>query len=608
MPSLDLILISESLTLPGLFTQRAKRTPDHTAYMQYREKMRQWKGYTWQEMFQEMLGWQHGLLRVGLKKGDRIAIFYKNSVEWVLAEQASLSLGLVVVPLYPWDNAENIAHILADSGCRLLFTGNMAQWQILAVHRDHFPELMYLVLMEETDGLDDDAYIRVVKTTDWPSLSHTHPAQPAGLKISADDLATIIYTSGTTGPPKGVMLSHHNVLWNAQAVVKVIPGYLEDLFLSFLPLSHSFERTVGYYIPMMSGSTIAYARSVKDLAEDMLTLRPTILIAVPRIFEKIYGKIQTRMAEKKGLQAILLNWTIRVGRLRFAALQNKKQPSIWQQLAWVPLNRLVAGKILKKLGGRLRLTVSGGAPLHEKVSNFFLALGLPLVQGYGLTEAAPVVSTNSLDDNVPESVGRPLQGVEIQISKDDELFVRSPAVMSGYWGIPSEKEKVLGTDGWLHTGDIVTIKEKRIYIKGRLKDILVTSTGEKISPTDLEMSVLQDPLFHQMMIVGEGKPFITGLIVLNKEIWPSFAKDLSLDPDDPSSLVSVSLQDEVLKRIETLTSDFPSYASIRKIFLTLEPWTIENGLVTPTMKLKRFEIENYLNREINKMYANHIIV
>ena len=296
-------------------------------------------------------------------------------------------------------------------------------------------------------------------------------------------LATLVYTSGTTGRPKGVMLSHHNILWNAEATLKAIPGYREDVYLSLLPLSHMFERTVGYYVPIMAGSTVGFARSLKDLSKDIGIIRPTLLIAVPQIYEGIRTKMQHQLEEQGRLARLLVNWTLAIGWERFSETQKRpEQPHWWHATAWSMLNHLVAGRILARLGGRLRIAVSGGGPLYAETARFFIGLGLPVVQGYGLTEASPVLAANRLDDNIPDSVGPALPGVEIRIGGDNELLARSPGIMLGYWNKPEETRVAIDAEGWLHTGDKAHISNGHVFISGRLKEILVTSTGEKIPP------------------------------------------------------------------------------------------------------------------------------
>ncbi len=601
----DIISCAEAGTLPGLFLRRIERTPEAVAYQQYDPAGQRWISYTWREVRLQYSRWQQALAGENLEAGDRVAIAMRNSVEWVCFEQAALSLGLVVVPLCTWDSPGNIAYILSDSGSRILLIGTDQQWQVLAEHCARLPALE-LILCLERDGLTGAPQnIKFRHVADWLP---EQPEAPVNRATDPHKLATIVYTSGTTGCPKGVMLSHMNILWNAEAVLKVNPGYREDIFLSFLPLSHTFERTVGYYVPMMAGGSVVYARSSRDLAEDLLTIRPTVLVSVPRIFERIYAKIQQQLKKKNALVRFLFRWAEDVGWHRFEAAQGRvSHARPVERILWPILHRLVAAKVLGGLGGRVRFAVSGGAPLQERLSRFFVGLGLPLVQGFGLTETAPVISTNRLENNVPASVGEPLPGVEVKIERNGELLVRSPGVMLGYWNRPEDTRAAIDDDGWLHTGDIAEILDHRIFIRGRLKEILVTSTGEKVSPADLEASIVLDPLFKQAMVVGEGRPYIAALLVLNPDAWQVFASGLDLDPEDPSSLRSPAAIKAVIKKIAGLLQKFPAHAQVRSVYMTLEPWTIQNGMITATMKLKRPEIERQFAEQIRKLYVRHDI-
>src|ERR1019366_9284057 len=596
--TLDLISGAEARTLPGLFLRRCEKTPEAEAYRQY-DPAGTWRSYRWREIKALAGRWRAALARENLAPGERVAVLLRNSVEWVCFDQAAQSLGLAVVPLYVTDNPENIAHILRDSDARALLLRTSEQWQALAPLRARFPGLARVLCLERAAMAVAGAGIELSFVSDW--LAVEEEPMSAG-QVDAHALATIVYTSGTTGRPKGVMLSHYNILSNAEAVLKFVPAYREDLFLSFLPLSHAFERTVGYYLPIMTGSTVAFARSAQELAQDLLAIRPTVLVSVPRIYDLAYARVQLGL-EKKGFAArALFAWAERIGWRRFEAAQGRGAAAgRLANLPWPLLRRLVADQILARFGGRLRLAISGGAPLSPTLARSFIGLGVPLLQGYGLTEAAPIVSVNLSDDNVPDSVGAPLPGVEIKLAGQDELLLRGPNVMLGYWNCPQDTREAIDADGWLHTGDQARIVGRRLYITGRLKEILITSTGEKIAPADLEMAITSDPLFAQAMVVGEGMPYLAALIVLGPEAWLEAAKTLSLDAGDPASLKSAALLRAVRDKIRRLLRRFPSHTRVRETWLTLQPWTIENGLITPTLKIKRAQIEQRFAREIREL-------
>ncbi len=598
----DTISAAEASTLPGLLKCRIERTPSSPAYQQYDRKQNRWVSYCWQEIGNSIARWQQGLIKESLAAGDRVAILLANSVEWVCFEQAALALGLVVVPLYTWDSPENLAYLLKDSGSRLLLTGTAEQWLKLVPLATSFPELDKVICLEEKP---------LAKAPDisTDSISQWLPSDAGEITIhpdNPDSLATIVYTSGTTGPPKGVMLSHYNILWNAEAILKVIPCYTSDVLLSFLPLSHTFERTAGYYTPMMAGSSVAYARSMEDLGEDLRTIRPTIIISVPRIFEKVYAKVRHQLQQKSSFAQWLFQLTLDTGRHHFETSQGRASSSVFREnLLWPLLQRIAAAKILDRLGGRIRFAVSGGAPLHEAVSRFFLSLGLPLLQGYGLTEVAPVVSTNSLDHNIPASVGPPLPEVQCRIGRENELLVKSPGLMSGYWNLPDKTKEAIDSEGWLHTGDVVEMENSDIHIRGRLKEIIVTSTGEKVPPVDLEMTIGGDPLFDHVMVVGEGMPYLAALLVLHRSSWNELAEECGLDPDEDSALQEPAAKQAVIKKLEALLHEFPGNARIRTVSLLLDDWSIANGLLTPTLKLKRETVEHRYAAVIKELYKGH---
>ena len=597
----DFISSSEAGNLTGLLRCRAARSPDAIAYRQYDNNSELWQTFTWRQVEEEIVRWRGAIANAELKPGDRVAIMHRNSVEWILFEQAALSLGLVVVPIYYKDNPGNVAFILGNCGASLLLVGGSAQWRELAPLRDQFPELKTVIALK--DAPENSPALNSHHIADWLSAYST-TAEPHN--VAQDDLASIVYTSGTTGRPKGVMLSHRNILFNAEAIAGAVPAYKEDVFLSFLPLSHMLERTAGYYYPMLSGSEVVFARSVQTLVEDLKTVQPTVLISVPRMFERAYSRIEETLSKKGALAQHLFRLAKDIGWQRFEWLQGRGQPLSWgQRLLWPVLHALVVKKILARLGGRLRLTISGGGRLDEQIARCFLGFGLPILQGYGLTEASPVVSGNLEHDNVPDSVGPPLPGVKVRLGNNNELLVGGPGVMLGYWQRPDATADTFDAEGWLRTGDIAEIIDDKIFIRGRIKDILVTSTGEKVPRVDLEVTIGRDHLFEQVVVVGEGKPFLAALIVLQAEAWQGLASQLGMDPDHPASLQAAEVKSAILQRINAQLHEFPAYARIRAVHLTLEPWTIENGLMTSTQKLRRTQIMERLQEAIEALYAGH---
>jgi long-chain acyl-CoA synthetase len=586
-------------TLAGLFRERIRRTPDKVAYRQFDVKSGQWQDSTWAEMGAEVARWQDAMASEGLQQGDRVAILMRNCKEWVTFDQAALGCGLVVVPLYTDDRPENTAYIINNSGAKILFLQGEDQWRGILEVLDHLDGLLRILTLEPVTVPAQETRIRTI--AEWAgepgSELHTDDAPPG-------ELATIVYTSGTTGRPKGVMLSHSNILLNADSALDIVQMLPQDLLISFLPLSHTFERTVGYYIPMMVGASIAYARSIPELAEDLQTIKPTLMISVPRIYERVYNKIQAGLAEKSPLATRLFRLAVGTGWKRFLHRQRRGgwHPSF---LLWPLLNKLVAAKIMARLGGNMHLAASGGAPLPTPIAKVFIGLGLNLIQGYGLTETSPILTANPEEDNDPGSVGIPLRGLELRIAENDELLARGPNIMLGYWDNPEATAAVIDADGWFHTGDKARIENNHVYITGRLKEILVMANGEKVPPADMEMAIALDPLFEQVMVIGDARPFLTVVTVLNRDQWEVYARGMGLDPDAPESLRKPELQQALCEKLSGHLSEFPGYAQVHGITCTLEPWTIDNGLITPTLKLKRNRIMEHFAADIQRMYAGH---
>ena len=601
----SIIPVDEAKTLDGLFRARVQRSPQKEAYRYFNPISEEWANYTWEQMNQWVARWQAALMKESLAAGDRVAVMMKNCPEWVMFEQAALGLGLVVIPLYTDDRVENAAYVINDANVKLLLLDNSHQWQqFLTIHNEIEGLQRVLILRPfEPDSIDACDHVRVVAAMDW--LSSVHANEVQHIPSDPHALATIIYTSGTSGRPKGVMLSHHNILSNVASCLQVIPVQPDDLLLSFLPLSHTFERTSGYYVPMMAGATIAYARSIPQLQEDLLTIRPTLLISVPRIYERVYAGIRAKLAEGSGFARWLFNFAVETGYSRFELQQGRAYQRL-SHVLWPILKKLVADKVMAKLGGRLRMAMSGGAALPAEVSRIFIGLGLPVLQGYGMTESSPVVCANRVEDNMPASVGLPIPGVEVKLGENNALLVRGPNVMLGYWNNPEATKAVISPDGWLNTGDIASIDAQgHVTITGRLKEIIVLSTGEKVPPGDMEAAILRDPLFEQVMLIGEARSYLSVLAVLNPARWQDLSAHYGLDDRLDSEQQKHQLEKILLEKITHQTSEFPGYAKIRRVAVIHEPWTIENGLLTPTLKLKRTKVLEKYKAEVDKLYIGH---
>jgi len=535
-------------------------TPERILYRQFAEGS--WRDVSAREIAAYAARWQAFLRAEGLAPGDRVALCLKNSIHWVAADQGALGLGLVVVPLYADDNPENVAWCLENSGARLLVAESSRMADALQGVTASLPRVLCLAA---DPGSGHDAVEAVL-----PRLAPAFEAVP----LADGALATICYTSGTAGRPKGVMLTHGNILANVSACERLRLARSDDVFLSLLPLSHMFERTGGYYLPLAIGAKVTYARSISQLAEDLASERPTVMFAVPRVFEKFAARVNEALA-KSPAKKRLFDLVVAAG-----GRAQRREAGLADRIVLALLRDRVAGPVLARLGGRMRFAVLGGAPLDPAIAWLFLGLGLPVLQGYGMTEASPVISVNRLEGNVPESVGMALDNVEVRVAVDGELLARGPSIMKGYWNNPEASAKSLDREGWLHTGDLAEIRDGRIFIRGRLKDVLVLSNGEKLPPQDVELAILGDGVFEQGILIGEGRPFLT-LVAVTKET-------------DEKNLV---------QRANERLKGFPRYIRVRRVVTTREPWTVENGLLTPTLKVKREKVQKKFGPEIERAYA-----
>ncbi len=534
-------------------------TPDRILYRQHLEGS--WRDISARDIAAYAARWQAYLRAEGFALGERIALCLRNGIHWVAADQAALGMGMVIVPLYVDDNPENVAWCLENSGARLLVveSGRMAgELAKLATA----PRILCLA----TETGSGHATVDAVLPKQAPAFSVAD--------LGAGTLATVCYTSGTAGRPKGVMLSHGNILANVAASERTRLARSDDRFLSFLPLSHMLERTGGYYLPLSIGAQVAFARSVSQLAEDLASQQPTVVYAVPRVFERFAARVNETLAASPAKKRLFERVVAAGGRAA------RGEAGLADRIVLALLRRRVAQPVLARLGGRLRFAVLGGAPLDASIAWLFIGLGLPLLQGYGMTEASPVISVNRLEGNVPESVGIALDNVEVRLGPQGELLARGPSVMLGYWNDPEATAKALDPEGWLHTGDLAEIRSGRIFIRGRLKDVLVLSNGEKLPPQDVELAILGDLAFEQGILIGEGRPFLT-LVAVTRET-------------DEKGLI---------RRANERLKGFPRYIRVRRVIATREPWTVENGLLTATLKVRRERVLKTFGAEIERAYS-----
>lgn len=591
-------------TLPQLLVNSVERYGEREALRQFDKETKSWHSLSYAQLMARVMEWRRAYAAMNLERGTRIGILMPNSIDHACADQAALANGLVPVPLHAIDTPGASAFILSDSRAQVLVTNKLTRWKQIQAAGGDLQDLTAVIITE--DEVDDETGM-VRGLSEWLAAG-THVVElPEGPK--EDDLAGIVYTSGTTGRPKGVMLTHGNIVSNVKATLECVFPQVGDIFLSFLPLSHTFERTAGYYLALATGCTIAYNRSVLLLADDLKTIRPTVIISVPRVYERIFARVQDKLKKSRPAARYLFDWAVEIGWRDFC--RRNHLPVEHTGRAWLdglmrPLVRKVSSTLLDQFGGRLRIAISGGAALSSKVARTFCGLGLPIIQGYGMTEASPIIAGNNRTLNQPNTVGKPFNNVEVRLGEGDEIQIKGPSITRGYWNRPNATADAFTEDGWFRTGDVGGFNELGLLsIKGRIKEIIVTSTGEKVPPADLEAAIETDPLFSQCYVIGENRPYLSLITVVNPDEWASFAKSCGVDPADPASLDNPSVKTSALKRAKTAAGEFPHYALPRAVVLTQEPWTIENGLITPTLKLKRGPLSKKFANVIAQLYATH---
>ena len=591
-------------TLPQLLVNSVERYGEREALRQFDKETKSWHSLSYAQLMARVMEWRRAYAAMNLERGTRIGILMPNSIDHACADQAALANGLVPVPLHAIDTPGASAFILSDSRAQVLVTNKLTRWKQIQAAGGDLQDLTAVIITE--DEVDDETGM-VRGLSEWLAAG-THVVElPEGPK--EDDLAGIVYTSGTTGRPKGVMLTHGNIVSNVKATLECVFPQVGDIFLSFLPLSHTFERTAGYYLALATGCTIAYNRSVLLLADDLKTIRPTVIISVPRVYERIFARVQDKLKKSRPAARYLFDWAVEIGWRDFC--RRNHLPVEHTGRAWLdglmrPLVRKVSSTLLDQFGGRLRIAISGGAALSSKVARTFCGLGLPIIQGYGMTEASPIIAGNNRTLNQPNTVGKPFNNVEVRLGEGDEIQIKGPSITRGYWNRPDATADAFTEDGWFRTGDVGGFNELGLLsIKGRIKEIIVTSTGEKVPPADLEAAIETDPLFSQCYVIGENRPYLSLITVVNPDEWASFAKSCGVDPADPASLDNPSVKTSALKRAKTAAGEFPHYALPRAVVLTQEPWTIENGLITPTLKLKRGPLSKKFANVIAQLYTTH---
>ena len=546
-----------------------------------------------------------GLAELGVRHGDRVVLLSENRPEWAIADYACLASGVTDVPIYPNETPEAAAYIIQDSGAVAAFVSTAEQAAKIAAVRKECPTLKHVIGFSDVRGPGVDHTLFELEAKGAAVLTPAREEAFArdAMAVEPDHLATIIYTSGTTGKPKGVMLSHDNLYSNVMAAREVIPFTGHDTCLSFLPLSHVFERMAGHYLMMATGTSIAYAESIDTVPTNLTEVCPTLVLSVPRLYEKMYARVLENALAAGGAKKQIFFWARRVAdRWADEKLAGRK-PGGALALRYAIAQRLVFSKLQARTGGRMRYFVSGGAPLAPEINKFFYAAGLVILEGYGLTETSPVICVNSPEHFRIGSVGRPIPGVEVQIAADGEILTRGPHVMRGYYGNPGATAEVMDKNGWFFTGDIGMLEDDYLRITDRKKDIIVTAGGKNIAPQPIENEIKTNKYVSQVVMIGDKRKFPIVLIVPNWEQLEKWAKYKNLIWTDRAQLVTMpAVQAKMEKEVASRTSHLARYEQPKKVGLLEHEFTLERGELTPTLKVKRRVVDRAYKAVIDELY------
>lgn len=563
-----------------------------------------WQSTSWRNAANTAAAIAKGLASLGVENGDRVALVSESRPEWPIADIAIMAAGGISVPAYTTNGVKDHLHVLTDSGAKGIIVSTPALAQTVIQAAIDAPTVEFVITLQEP-GLEQNTGVALYE---WQALATTHKdaledivAQSAAMK--REQTACLIYTSGTGGVPKGVMLSHGAILSNCAGAVDLLTeiGLEDEVFLSFLPLSHSYEHTAGLFFPISIGAQIYYASGVDKLSADMAAAKPTIMTAVPRLYEVMHDRIRRGVKTAGGRKEALFEKTVALGRKRY---ENAVPLSLGERFTDALLTKLVRRKVSAGFGGRLKALVSGGAPLNYDIGVFFTALGIRILQGYGQTESAPCISCNPPGNNRIDTVGPPMKDIDLRIADDGEILVRGELVMQGYWGNPDATAEVI-QDGWLHTGDIGELDpDGHLRITDRKKDIIVNSGGDNLSPQRVEGFLTLQPEIAQAMVYGDRRPHIVALIVPDE----TFAENWATTNNRTSSDLEALIDDEEFRKaigaaVDRINTDLSVIEKVRRFRLTAEPFTIENSMMTPTLKIRRHVIREKYGDSLEALYG-----
>ncbi|MBW7853015.1 MAG: long-chain fatty acid--CoA ligase [Candidatus Kapaibacterium sp.] len=595
----------QATTIPGMFLEVCNRfsaSPDKIAYS--RKVNGIWQHVSHIQLFNDVCDLANGLLELGIKAGDRVGIVSENRLEWIIADFAITGIGGIDVPVFTTLSEQQLAYVFNNCETRAVFVSNTLIAEKLQRIRASIPSLEVVIVMNADVPISHG----MLHFSDVAELGQRIPEKQRVKRfydhtsnVQPEDILTLIYTSGTTGNPKGVMLTHDNLLSNIKASLSVFNLSATDTFLSYLPMCHSYERMSGYYLAFAVGGTTFIAESIETVAENMKEVQPTIMTSVPRLFERIRIRIEQTVSRESGVKKHLGMWALNTGK-RYAAGNHTPASTLTFRVA----RTLVLSKIRNRIGGNLRFFISGGAALRYEDGIFFKALGIPILEGYGLTETSPVLTVNREGEEKLGTVGTPLPNVEIKIAEDGEILARGPNVMAGYWADEEATRAMIDCEGWLSTGDIGVIDtDGRLRITDRKKHLIVSSGGKNIVPLPIESKLQECKYINQVMLVGDGREYCTALIVPDQDAVLEWAARRNLPTQNWDELVrSEELFSEIKIAIGSLQTGFAKYEQVRRFLLLSEPFTVENELLTPTLKVRRNAVLAKYSSQIELLYQS----
>lgn len=584
--------VKESHSLLEAFWLTVEEKEDKTALAE--KDGGRWREYSFRELYRKVEDFAAGLRGLGVREGERVAIMSTNRVGWTVADLAIMSLGAATAPIFPTLGPGQVEHILRDCGARIVIVEGGEQLEAV---RGSGVEVAHTIVLDE--GAAGKGTLRFSEVEERGRREKYTGWEEAWRGLGRDQVATIIYTSGTSGRQKGAILTHGNILSNLEAIIEVVPISDDDVGLSILPLSHVLERTCSQFLNLVGGGTNYIAESVDRVQQNLQEVRPTVLLAVPRVFERIFGVIRAQ-GTANPVRARIFESAVRTARNRYLADAGERQMGPREQAMFRLYDLLVYSKVRQGLGGRIKFCVSGGARLEPWLGEFFYGAGIPVAEGYGLTETSPVIAVNRFEDLKFGTVGPPLPNVEVRLAEDGEILVRGPSVTRGYHNLPDENEAAF-EDGWFHTGDVGEFDEGgRLKITDRAKDIMVLDTGKNVAPQPIETALANTAHISQAMLVGEGKKFVSALLVPD---FDALRRTLGEDLPDEKLCSDRRARDLISSEIEEACRDFQEHERPKKFELVPHEWTEESGELTPSLKLKRKAILSKNQDLVQKIYA-----